>query len=209
MTRLEVFPLFSKPVAVTKLDISDFEIKKILDVYNKEEFDTAIDYEDNKFSTSMTIDTQILDKLPSLKDKIFNVFNEYKNDFLKFDKNNFKISSSWFTKTTLNQDSHFHTHCNNMFSMVYYFGNNENYKSKIEFQDFSIGSNFDLEISSANLYNCKTWTFEAENNHLIIFPSETYHRIVENKTNDIRKSLALNIVPTGTYGLKDSKITHI
>jgi len=37
---------------------------------------------------------------------------------------------------------------------------------------------------------------------LIFFPSETYHRIVNNKSNKIRYSLAFNLIPVGPIGDK-------
>ena len=41
---------------------------------------------------------------------------------------------------------------------------------------------------------------------LIVFPTEVHHMILENKNNSIRKSMAMNLLPTGTIGTGDSAV---
>jgi hypothetical protein len=62
----------------------------------------------------------ILDNYPELKMDVMEVFNFYKNDILKYESTEFKITTSWLTKVRPGGMSHYHNHKNCMYSGVLY-----------------------------------------------------------------------------------------
>ena len=173
-----------------------------MDIYKNTDFVTTKPDVKNEVSMSSSLD--VLSNIEFLKDKILDVFETYKNNFLKLNNTNFKITTSWFTQSKETQTNSFHKHSNNDFSIVYYFGNLNNVK--ITFEDFNPGHNRELVPTEEFDYNVVSKTFEMKNNDLIIFPSEVYHKIESFKGYDIRKSLALNLTAVNEFGFGDSKI---
>ena len=64
-------------------------------------------------------------------------------------------------------------------------------------------------LHCANIFNSSDWFIDPQKGLVIFWPSEIYHTVIETNmnNNDIRKSLAFNIVPIGTYGKEDSQVT--
>ena len=54
------------------------------------------------------------------------------------------------------------------------------------------------------MFNSNAFEIVPEEGGIIIFPSNLYHKIMLNNNNETRYSLALNIMPTGKIGNKDS-----
>ena len=199
---IHIHQLFPKIIARTQLNLSDEQYKKLMDIYKNTDFVTTKPDVKNEVSMSSSLD--VLSNIEFLKDKILDVFETYKNNFLKLNNTNFKITTSWFTQSKETQTNSFHKHSNNDFSIVYYFGNLNNVK--ITFEDFNPGHNRELVPTEEFDYNVVSKTFEMKNNDLIIFPSEVYHKIESFKGYDIRKSLALNLTAVNEFGFGDSKI---
>ena len=93
-----------------------------------------------------------------------------------------------------------------MYSMVYYWGNEETEDNKIEFENYNSATSFNLSTKEKNIYNSDEYGFKVNNGMLIVFPTEVHHMILENKNNSIRKSMAMNLLPTGTIGTGDSAV---
>ena len=89
-----------------------------------------------------------------------------------------------------------------MYSAVLYLQTSENC-GNIVFTD-SIDKRYKLEKNSYNLYNSTEWGIKPVDGLLVIFPSEVYHKIAENKSDTTRYSLAFNLVPTGLIGNIDT-----
>ena len=60
------------------------------------------------------------------------------------------------------------------------------------------------DIEHFTEYNSNCWGFSPEPKQLLLFPSYLMHRIMKNKSNKVRHSLAFNIVPIGRWGECDS-----
>lgn len=146
----------------------------------------------------------VLSKFPKLKEKIYSSFNYVLGDIYEFSGNyNFEITTSWATKVEPGCFSQVHNHCNCWFSAVYY--------PKKVFGGIEFYNPYDIPftISSSPLIS-KSFSYEAEeDNSLIIFPSYLKHKVKKNTSRDDRYSIALNIIPTGTYGHGDSTITNL
>tara|TARA_B100000035_G_C20794204_1_gene462540 strand:- start:48 stop:668 length:621 start_codon:yes stop_codon:yes gene_type:complete len=199
---IHIHQLFPKIIARTKLGLSQEQEINLVDIYNKTEFVKTKPNIKNEVSMSSSLD--VISDIQFLKEKILKVFNSYKNNFLKLNNTDFKITSSWFTKSKANQNNNFHKHSNNDFSMVYYFNNYGDVR--LTFEDFNPGHNRELIPTEELDHNVVSKTFELKNDELIIFPSELYHKIESFEGHDIRKSLALNLTAIGEFGFGDSKI---
>ena len=136
-----------------------------------------------------------------------NKFKEIAKDLLGYE-NDFKLSTSWFTKIEKNGYANYHSHRNCLYSGIYYFGNNYPkgsgklcFRSNIQqFSDFHIKSN------KKDLLSATSWSIKPEVKKMILFPSYLEHAILEHNEDTIRYSLAFNLYPVGEYGIGDS--TH-
>jgi len=193
-------PLFSKVFFSSYLNLNDDQMNVIRD-------ELKVEYEkvNNGIvdTTKITKNKHLFDntKLDFLKKEILNHFNYFNSEYLKT-KNKFKITTSWGTKSLKNEKSHFHNHTNCWYSGVFYVDVNEQ-MGGITFDTFQ-DERFNLERSEYNIYNSKEFTYTPAEKQMILFPSEVYHCINENKTDDVRQSIAFNIIPIGDIGDKNS-----
>ena len=81
----------------------------------------------NSDNGNYTLDKNVLDKMPTLKNRIENEFEKYVRDVLHINKNvNFKIINSWINIHKKGDWSQSHLHKNSCFSGVYYLNVPEN-----------------------------------------------------------------------------------
>ena len=201
-----ILTLFPKVFCVKILN--DLDNNKILKIVKQEKYHQSgeLQKELNVENISLSSDTKnILEnkKLLFLKKILLKEFYTFKNDVLKYTKNNFEITTSWIALCNKKQKSNLHNHQNCMYSGILYLQTNEN-SGDIMFDDLANFSNFKLDCDSYNTYNSKSWRIKPVNNMLIFFPSEIYHQVLENNSNIDRYSLAFNLIPTGKLGYKNS-----
>lgn len=149
----------------------------------------------------------ILDDYQDLKSDIMRVFNFYKNDILKYEGTEFKITTSWLTKVRPGGMSHYHNHKNCMYSGVLYF--EKMFRgAPIEFTNTNLYQDSFMinQPSERNCYNSNTWHLQPEKNTIIIFPSYLMHRVGTHQSDSSRYSLAFNLMPDGYFGYADSTI---
>ena len=91
-----------------------------------------------------------------------------------------------------------------MYSGVFYFNNVEETPTTT-FSMFNLNTSYLIEPIEFNNWNCTTWKFAPKNNECIYFPSHLPHILDKNTSNEIRYSLAFNIIPMGTIGWRDSQ----
>lgn len=208
MNLFEIHPLFNKPIVNTNMPLSDIEQNILLEYLKTENWNTANQLDKIPDNTMSKINKNIyvLEKkeLFFLKKKIEKSFNEYKNKILRYENVNFRITTSWFTKTEYGQKSDFHKHSNCMFSAVFYINQPIN-SATITFKIFEDRS-FLITPVEWNIYNATGWTFNPKKHDLLIFPSETYHKIDKHLSNEERYSLAMNFIPIGKIGENDSEL---
>ncbi len=143
-------------------------------------------------------DLRVLDKHPRIKNIFLNKFKEIP---LNYD-NDFRITTSWYTKLEKNLYSHFHNHKNSFWSGVYY---PQDSTGDIEFKSpLQTLTSFLIVPSEYNQYNTGGMFVRPEKNMIVFFPSYLEHRIRCHKDEKPRYSLAFNIVPIGSYGMGDS-----
>ena len=195
----EVHSLFASPVIADVVDDLDTEqIKK-----DKIKF-KDIKHQGYENVSEISKDLRILDNYPELEkallekweDAAYHVFN-YRNDF--------KITTSWVTRTRKGCESTLHLHKNSFYSGLFYYGNYNDKCGGIQFMNpLHEYSDFYLVPQTPNLLSSDTHKFWPKSNLLLFFPSYLKHRIMYHADNTPRYSLAFNIVPTGLYGQGDS-----
>jgi len=181
--------------------IDDIAHNEIADELKTERYVPVNDLHKGSFATKSN---NILVKFPKLEEKIYDAFNyvlreiyEYSGDF------DFKITSSWGTKTEPGFFSHVHHHSNCWFSAVYY-------PKKISGGIMFINPHKQtFKISPSPLVET-TFSFTPDSDgELVIFPHYIEHQVKRNDDLNDRYSIALNIIPTGSFGMFDSTVTNL
>ena len=200
---MKVTPLYSKVFFTDTLNIGDeyFNvIKQAVKTFNYKK--TNFDFDKPSLIND---DFDILNKLQFklLGDMILKSFTNFTKEQLKI-SNDFKISSSWLTKTEPNHQSHYHRHNNCYYSGVFYIETDED-GGEIMFDNMT-DERFMLNKVEDHVYNTRNFTFKTKDKMIIFFPSDIHHKIAENKTNKDRYSIAFNFYPIGHIGDFDSNV---
>ena len=194
--------LFSTPLYGKALNINT---NKIVSELQKYDFHNAgfDDFPDTKEIAAASNCLNVLNnkKFKDLKKVLMNEFHLFTKEHMRY-TNQFKITTSWFTKASKGQSSNFHNHNNSMYSAVLYLQTDEN-SGAISFNKYE-NKRFDLEVQDFNILNSTEWKITPVNGLFLIFPSEIYHKAQENKSDIVRHSLALNFLPTGLLGRTDA-----
>ena len=134
-----------------------------------------------------------------LQNQIVDKIAEYKNEILRYESTEFKITKSWATRTDVDGYSLPHCHTNSLLSAVYYPTEGSNLI-------FTSYQKREIEImpSEYNIWNSTDIFITPEENLLVIFPSNVWHFIKKNETGKTRYSIAMNIMPIGNIGEKDT-----
>jgi len=196
-----IIPLFSKVFYMKHIDVDTKKIVSMIsDSFENSGTNTPIDV-DNITSASNSKFVLEEDKFSDLKKQIMNEFYNFSYNVMHY-KNEFKITTSWFTKSQTNQNSNYHNHNNSMFSGILYLQTDEN-SGDISFEDFN-NRRYKLDVKEYNIYNCTEYKFKPTDGLMILFPSEVHHKILKNNSSIVRHSLAFNFVPVGKIGSDDS-----
>jgi len=144
-------------------------------------------------------------KLLFLKNKILKTFNLFKNNVLKYNNTDFDITTSWVALSKQNEFTEdYHKHSNCFYSGVLYLKAEENC-GNIEFGNFNNNS-FLIIPTEYNIYNTEKFNITPKENLIIFFPSETYHTIKKNNSNEERISISFNFIPINNFGNGDSTL---
>ena len=191
----KVYPLFSKPVYVNNID---YDVSKIYSQLKKIKR-VSIDSDSSEKFSSSSVDRNILNKKPykEIRKHIEEHFYNYTNNVLHL-KQEFKITTSWLTRTLYNEKSRYHNHNNCMYSGVLYLKTPKE-KATISFQDYN-NRRFYLTPTDWNVYNRREFFLDTLPGDIIIFPAEVFHKVNKNKFNEDRISLAFNFIPVGKLG---------
>ena len=140
----------------------------------------------------------LLDDYSEVKEMFTNIVLKILNEVSGVEK--IKITTSWLTAIEPNATPTLHRHQNSWFSGVYYFQNSYSglqFKNPIE---------RDIDLKNGKLTG--NWRLQPEKNRLVIFPSYLYHKIEKNTSDEVRHSLAFNVMPDGTIGKVDSEFIY-
>ena len=190
--------LFSKAISVIDLDIDIQKYKKIADAFDYKRTHADL--------VNMSKSHKVLDtpKMKPLKKIIENNFYDVMKEVYHYNTK-FKMTTSWLVISNKQEQSQYHNHNNCMFSGVLYLQTGEN-TGQISFTNYE-NKRFNLIPTKWDDVNCSEFRIIPKNGRLIIFPSEVYHKILQNNSDIKRYSLAFNFIPTGEIGADDSTAT--
>lgn len=201
---IHVISLFPKVISITYLD------NKFDDEYNliKKQYEMVGIHYNNGYSKK-SISLSVLDNFYELKQSILQKFYEFKNQYLKLETTDFKITTSWLTKTEKNEQSIIHTHKNSYYSGILYLDDIEDITKtgKLELISMDESDIAPNPPTQYNEYNSSIWSLSPQKNLLIFFPSSIHHKISLHTSTLPRYSIAFNIFPNGNFGISDSSIS--
>ena len=193
MKHLKTIPICSNTLFVYKLDIKE---------------DLTLKFTEEKFKATgggtslISDDLNILKKYKNLNKEINKAVDVTLKETLMLKNINYRIFSSWLTKSAPKAFSDLHHHANSWLSGVYYPKSDPGFSIKFYYDHTST---FFTPPTEYNVYNSTDWTIAPKDNFLILFFSQLKHRIMPNQATEDRFSLAFNILPKGEFGTTDSK----
>ena len=193
MKFLQSIPICSNGLFIYKLDIKDD-----LDLKFKDEKFTP---RYGKFQAGKGENMNVLRKYENLNQEINKAVDETLEKILMLQNVNYRIFSSWLTKTEPGSFSDSHRHNNSWLSGVYYPKGDSGFSIRFHYDN---KTQFFTPPTEYNIYNSTDWVICPEDNHLILFFSQLRHEIMLNQSNKDRYSLAFNILPKGEFGAEDS-----
>ena len=205
MNKISIAPLFAKIVYFSLLE--DLDLTKINNLVKKIGFTKSGEKTDRDVANivNISLDTHILNNksFKFLKKIIEKEFNTYKNNVLQYHNTDFKITTSWISKTEPGQSSNYHNHSNCMYSGILYLTTPINCGG-ISFLNYFDKETIKLIPTKYNLHNSKEFTFNPQAKTICFFPADVHHKILPNHSNEVRLSLAFNLFPSGQLGNSDS-----
>lgn len=200
----QIWPLFSHPIFAGKLTFTKNELSHYIKELKKVNYVKSDP--NNKQSSLISEEYYLLNKKPfkNLKNKIMDALKAYNNMYLKYDTI-FKMTTSWVAFTPKNTYSNLHRHTNCFLSGVFYLQADKN-SGHIQF-DNVINSDIQIHhVKESTIFNATSFHFVPEPNVILLFPSNTYHKILPNKSKSDRVSIAFNFMPCSSLGNQDSQI---
>ena len=174
-----IWPLFSKPVFRTGVDVSGVDL-------------TSIEWLPN-YNNWISKDQNVLEKpeFEKLAQGVYDGICEYFYGVMRANQRiEIAITESWFNKTEKGQIHHRHYHPNSVFSTVLYLQTEgESGQTKFITSEYQL---LEYDIDESNIYNSKSWSFTPKVGEMLIFPSSMEHMVTEYQGNVPRISLAVN-----------------
>lgn len=201
-----IYPIFSKPIYESRLNVPNAKMAYVLNFLKNN------NYANYKNSIKLDIGTKTnyvldIDKFKFLKNAILQKFNLYAKQELKHN-NKWQITTSWFAKTENGEEGNYHIHENSFYSGVFYLSTPNNC-GDISFINFA-SRNLALTYTDYNILNSRKWSINPQEQNILFFPSDVYHKIEQNNSGKSRYSLSFNIMPKGTIqeaNMSDTIIT--
>ena len=176
---LEIQPLFSKPLAYTKIHLHESDIQIIKD----------LEYKSIEPDGFQSVDDMIWDRLPDVTRDIERHVKDF-NDNLMHYQTPIKMTRMWSTKFMPGQQGEVHYHMNSTYSFVLYIDKG----TSCQFQSFGQEELYKPIYNKYNIYNMKSFDMPVERGTLLIFKSSLPHKVM--KTDVERYSVSGNFVIT-------------
>lgn len=131
---------------------------------------------------------------------------DFAQNVFGYDVNKMQFTQSWISIKYPGQSHFIHSHPNSIISGVYYFSEHDSPIEPIIFHKPYANFNnrleveFDAQKADQSQFAWTTFTMQPETDMLLLFPSHLQHSVGTNTTNEIRKSLAFNVIPTEFLG---------
>ena len=185
-----VHNLFPFPVCEALLD-EKLISKDVEFIFNKIEETNVL--RQNAGNNYLTLDSFILEQwnLSAINDNILKVLKTFINEVLRYEYEKFYITQSWVNVNPPGTSHDYHNHKNSVLSGVLFLNTAPDCGDMILYKperDITPKVTFDPD----NYFTWGNRYFSPINNQLLIFPSNLYHAVSENKSNINRVSLAFN-----------------
>jgi uncharacterized protein (TIGR02466 family) len=206
--KLDLMPLFAVPVAKVPLDnpvpadIVDFLINspEIIDRPTYEQAMAGV-------YKPLTHDLKILDNpiCKPLKDALMKEVRDYLYNILGCSKElDFRMVSSWVSKTRPGTNLGMHSHANSQFSGSLYLKVPKD-SGRIIFHrrrhfDNVCSETLNIPMEFPTPFMAGGWPIDVAENELVIFPSNLEHSVEINNSDEDRISVPFNVVGYGVYG---------
>ena len=200
-----IIPLFPTPLFVTTLPTSLSSITSWLDkqpMYTDQ--GTSGEYGHRSKNSYILNHPSCKD----LKTSILSNVLEFSNTILGYSYKEYTFSQSWISHKYPTESHVPHNHPNSLISGVFYYGKFSSNTPQISFHAPYTESNFPTirpsqDKSITNQFNSEIFHLKVSPGNLILFSSHLRHSVPKNNTNDVRKSLAFNIVPIEGFGSEE------
>jgi len=200
----QIVPLFSQPLYINKIDITQDNIEQVIN--------TPCQSDNGGYNNGWMSDTQWLTTQPEIRSIIEEHLSEYVFNTLAVDntKHQLEHTSSWVNKHNPGDSGAGHAHDNAMFSGVMYFKVPPN-SGDISFYVPSMIPTWCTptlypEVKEYNTYNMRESRIPVRAGMLLLFPSHLAHAVRVNDSNEDRYSIAFNYILRGQYGMRDTQL---
>ena len=189
ITRYPIFPSSEYDIYL-KDDVSEF-FNSIVGSVNFGTYGADNPHTVSKFT--------LLDEYPEIKKQFTDVSLQVLSEVAGAKK--IKMTTSWLTAIEPDETPVMHRHTNSWFSGVYYF-------QDLSYSGLEFKNPIERDIDLKNSKLTGNWRLEPKKNRLVVFPSYLYHKIEKNTSDEVRHSLAFNIMPDGIVGSVDSEFEY-
>ena len=146
----------------------------------------------------------ILNETPchEISDYILSHVLNFGKNYLNYAYESYKFSQSWISFKSPGEQHSTHTHSNSTISGVIYYGKWDSNFPGIGFHNTTLPgpTRPKMELNKHTPYSQIHAYFNPSPGMLLLFPSYLPHSVPINKTTEIRKSIAFNVVPTEGLG---------
>ena len=205
MAESTVCAIFPIPIYITECDI---DISNAVDFLKSNHQLLPNNYA--HIYGNKSVDDYLLDhtECRELKQFILHHVEKYADQIMAWSFERFEITQSWLTIKNSNEEHGLHYHANSVVSGVFYFDNYTDTTSNLVFHRPAIISQLmnqfapvtDKRKMNNTEFPWNEWEVRPQTNRLVLFPSWLSHSVKTNNTQDPRKCLAFNAVPTNKFG---------
>lgn len=199
--------LFSLPIFHTNIGVIDKDLLNF--IYNNYEF-----FKEKNDSPCISFYNYVLEdeKLLDIKKLIAKKLNLFTREVLFVSEEiEFYFSNSWFVIMQNGCSSQRHNHVNSILSGVLYLDTPKNsgnivfYKPEFHFNLFP--PHLEFKYTKHNLINAGTFMITPSAGDLILFPSQIFHKVELNNSEEKRTSIAFNVNVRGDFSSSDSALS--
>lgn len=153
---------------------------------------------ENEWGYQGSLSTDVL--CSGLKKQFTNEVKMFLEDVLDYNQD-IKLTTSWFTRRKLKNNSNTHRHANSWWSACYYLQDESEINLEKDIPQIYVNPTVFTRL------NGLARTIKAKKGTLLVFPSEVLHTPVAHEKN-LRYSLAMNFMPLGIVGEGDSRYEY-
>ena len=159
---------------------------------------------DPRDPNSISIDKNVLDSIPVLKEEITNACKVYAYEYLGvMQHNDVYISRSWCVKHTKGDWAGLHAHINSIWSGIYYLKCDDHSGNVVFEKSWGHDTCFTSTMQPdhmINHYNQNAFSFTPVEGTLLIFPSHLQHKVLESHSVKERYCIAFDVYIKGEIG---------